>query len=166
MMFPDEIVPPPCTCGAAHGSPATIARTITTSTPAKNPFVLCYIDQPWAFFTDCPLSAQWGDDWNDAPYEHNAGAPYAEHGKDHIPHQIRRVAYDGPFNTPCSNRGNSQWSVQDINAGKVAWLATDRYHNGPAVVIPAGTEYEEFARLVQLGGGNVYEPRGGRNGCK
>jgi hypothetical protein len=48
---------------------------------------LCYISgehgyhkddsQNWtAFFTTKPLSEQWGDDWNDAPYECNAGWPY------------------------------------------------------------------------------------------
>ena len=38
--------------------------------------VLCYVYGPWAYFTSRPLSEQWGDDWNDAPYEHNAGEPY------------------------------------------------------------------------------------------
>jgi uncharacterized protein (TIGR02996 family) len=37
---------------------------------------LCYVDGGEAFFTTQPLSEQWGDDWNDAPYEHNAGDPY------------------------------------------------------------------------------------------
>ena len=37
---------------------------------------LCYIDNCWAYFTTQPLDKQWGDDWDDAPYEHNAGEPY------------------------------------------------------------------------------------------
>lgn len=40
---------------------------------------LCYVDgldTLTAFFTTRPLAEQWGDDWNDAPYEHNAGRPY------------------------------------------------------------------------------------------
>lgn len=37
---------------------------------------LCYIDGPWAYFTTQPVAEQWGDDWDDAPYEHNAGDPY------------------------------------------------------------------------------------------
>ena len=37
--------------------------------------VLCYVDAPWAYFTTRRLSEQWGDDWDDAPYEHNAGTP-------------------------------------------------------------------------------------------
>ena len=37
---------------------------------------LCYIDGPWAYFTTRPVAEQWGDYWDDAPYEHNAGEPY------------------------------------------------------------------------------------------
>ena len=38
--------------------------------------ILCYVKGPWAYFTTQPLKKQWGDDWDDAPYEHNAGEPY------------------------------------------------------------------------------------------
>ena len=48
-------------------------------------FRLDYCDYPhpdyvegythYFYFTD-NMSKQWGDDWNDAPYEHNAGEPY------------------------------------------------------------------------------------------
>jgi hypothetical protein len=38
--------------------------------------ILCYATATWAFFTTRSLKEQWGDDWNDAPYEHNAGDPY------------------------------------------------------------------------------------------
>lgn len=48
---------------------------------AADPTV-CYFDEPWLFFTSAPLAAQWGDDWNDAPYEHNAGTPYPDHWVD------------------------------------------------------------------------------------
>lgn len=37
---------------------------------------LCYVDGNRAYFTTQPLDQQWGDDWDDAPYEHNAGTPY------------------------------------------------------------------------------------------
>ena len=37
---------------------------------------LCYIDSKCAYFTSQEIDKQWGDDWNDAPYEHNAGEPY------------------------------------------------------------------------------------------
>ena len=38
---------------------------------------LCLVKLPWAWFTTCQLDRQWGDDWNDAPYDCNAGYPYA-----------------------------------------------------------------------------------------
>jgi len=37
---------------------------------------LCYVERQWAYFTTRPIAEQWGDDWDDAPYEHNAGEPY------------------------------------------------------------------------------------------
>lgn len=42
-------------------------------------FKLCYIEHNAnrAWFTSADLKDQWGDDWNDAPYAHNAGTPYA-----------------------------------------------------------------------------------------
>ena len=36
-------------------------------------FKLCYIENDNAYFTTNDLMKQWGDDWNDALYEHNAG---------------------------------------------------------------------------------------------
>ena len=37
---------------------------------------LCYVEGNIAYFTTQDLDKQWGDDWDDAPYEHNAGLPY------------------------------------------------------------------------------------------
>lgn len=80
------------------------------------------------YFTD-NFDKQWGDDWDDAPYEHNAGTPYefimgnddnSERG-----HLVRAawVDRDGLTMTPCDASGsNSRYSVESINAGAVAWL--------------------------------------------
>jgi hypothetical protein len=38
--------------------------------------VLCYVKESSAWFTTRPLGEQRGDDWEDAPYEHNASEPY------------------------------------------------------------------------------------------
>lgn len=38
-------------------------------------YYLCYVDGNKAWFTD-NWEHIWGDDWNDAPYEYNAGNPY------------------------------------------------------------------------------------------
>ncbi len=47
-----------------------------TDLPHADDPVLCYVDEPWAYFTPAALTDQWGDDWNDTPYEHNAEEPY------------------------------------------------------------------------------------------
>lgn len=137
-------------------------------------FELCYVDEHWAYFTTQPIAMQWGDDWNDAPYEHNAGRPYQwpefiwQPDSPKIPNpkprwEIRQVAFDGPFEQPCTwaDGGNSGYSVQMINRGAVPWLKTDRFLLGgktPHIQIWAGTPYPDFVRLVQSAGGTVYAP--------
>ena len=119
---------------------------------------LCYVAGPWAWFTTAPLGKQWGDDWNDAPYEHNAGDPYgwAPH-RNMEPYRLTKVAWDGPFDTPADLGGiNSRWSVAAINAGLIAWLQTSAWNPEPRVVIPAGTSLSDFKRLVCAAGGRVY----------
>lgn len=88
----------------------------------------------YAFFTPKSLDEQWGDDWNDAPYEHNAGWPYdsdiVEVNENNVATRIEE--YDilkVPFAIksynyalPCDNHLNSPWSVQDINSDAVAWI--------------------------------------------
>jgi len=130
-------------------------------------FRLCYVDGPWAWFTTAELKDQWGDDWNDAPYEHNAEQPYAwregmkcRDGSDKPPYELFRVAWNGPLETPDEWHSNSPYSVEDINAGAVAWLATARYASGPKIAIQAGTLFPDFVRLVEAAGGTVYLPAG------
>lgn len=121
--------------------------------------VLCYVDGPWAYFTTQPLENQWGDDWNDAPYEHNAGTPYAFHEHDRArgkePWEIVKVVWEGPFFTPGHDTSNSRYSVEMINAGQIAWLRTDEWVKTP-VAIPAGTPLPLFIEKVRAAGGSVY----------
>ena len=131
-------------------------------------FRLCYVDGAWAYFTTQPLDKQWGDDWNDAPYEYNAGTPYeyGEHdrkqGRD--PWELCKCAFDGYWDTPETehfnnpySHFNSPYSVEAINGGAIAWLR--QTHRGININIPAGTTLDEFIRLIELGGGRVYLPR-------
>ena len=92
-------------------------------------FKLCYVNESFMFFTD-NFEKQWGDDWNDAPYEHNAGYPYdlkedepVCDGHGHIRYIAYISDYPNYVNTP-AEKGyyNSPWSVEDINKGAVAWL--------------------------------------------
>ena len=126
---------------------------------------LCYVcpRDRFAWFTSISLESQWGDDWNDAPYEHNAGDPYNEHKEDgkYVPHHLVKVAWDGPYSTPADLAGsNSSWSVQGINRGCVAWLVPDGWGSkDDARPVPAGTLLVNFISAIEGAGGNVYLPR-------
>ncbi len=120
-------------------------------------FSLCYIDGPWAWFTSAPMAHQWGDDWDDAPYEHNAGSPYewreSMRGRGILPYELRKVAWDGPLWTPADLGGlNSQWSVEAINHGATAWLS---WSSGIPMIL-AGTPLPTFVELIVQSGGHVY----------
>jgi hypothetical protein len=118
--------------------------------------VLCYVDLPWAFFTTAPLAEQWGDDWNDAPYEHNAGRPYEWREGDSKPRwDVYRVAFDADYSVPSDGYTNSPYSVQAINGGAAAWL-WGRY--SARTPIPAGTPYPKFRQMILDSGGTVFEP--------
>lgn len=107
---------------------------------------LCFVKDGLAYFTTKELDAQWGDDWDDRPYEHNASPPY----------DCEIMAYVIGFNEPCGKYFNSPFSVQDINAGAVAWLESDGYSKEPKIFINAGTTLKEFVKKVHQGGGQVF----------
>lgn len=115
--------------------------------------VLCYIEEPWAFFTTKPLQEQWGDDWNDIPYECNSERPYEYEG-----FKVTKVAYEGDFVTPKEGHYNSPYSVEMINRGAIAWLKSAQWRkDSPLIIIPAGTTLSGFKQLIAEGGGKVYE---------
>lgn len=149
-------------------------------------FKLCYVEGCFAYFTTAALDSQWGDDWDDAPYEHNAGRPYLptmhyyangqqklsprDWNLDGTPkYQLLAVSYgshqDGAdFLTPCDLAGsNSPYSVQAINRGEAPWLTARGW-------VPAKKEFEVFGQLfagasvpdffefVKKYGGNLYFP--------
>ena len=110
---------------------------------------LCYVDGHFAYYTTQELSKQWGDDWNDIPYECNAGEPYEPHKNckedwkenGEPKWKIEIVAFQSNFDQPCSGFHNSPYSVEDINKGKVPWLKSD------TVSIPAGATKEQFIEV-------------------
>ncbi len=112
---------------------------------------LCYIEGNFAYFTS-NLEEQWGDDWNDTPYEHNAGTPYEHNGT-----KIEKLAFDCELSTPAEIAGlNSQYSVQDINEKKTPWLFGKSYVTGEMVSIYAGTTVDDFIRIIHEIKGEVY----------
>lgn len=148
--------------------------------------VLCYVESNQAYFTTQDLSKQWGDDWNDAPYELNAGLPYGPcwHNK---PSEVKKrdgrlcgdsccasdwnedgtprwhiigVSFRGKFLAPCDIffSGSSRFSVQDINAGEIPWLQLHRVGREP-IHIKVGITLQEFITIVTGAGGSVYGPK-------
>lgn len=114
-------------------------------------FALCYVERcdgldirddehetthsGWRlFFTEADLTKQWGDDWDDAPYDCNAEWPYDDtsykdkDGKwQHKKHTILvlNISIDNKHwpVTPEEYGGyNSSFSVEMINQGACAWM--------------------------------------------
>lgn len=112
-------------------------------------FKLCFVKDNFAYFTTKPLSEQWGDDWNDVPYEYNAGTPYENDRS-----EIIKVAYTGNLSTPSTVFRSSNVSVEDINSGSIAWLRSSE----ETIEIMAGATLEEFIYKVKLADGDVYMP--------
>jgi len=122
---------------------------------------LCYVSGDWAYFTTQDVTEQWGDDWNDAPYEHNAGRPYeyADYHKEKgiAPWQIFEAPFDSGLVAPGDSVLNSKYSVEDINRGDVPWLQSPLWSKSE-VRIMAGTTFKEFAIIINQVGGTVYVP--------
>lgn len=122
-------------------------------------YKLCYVDpdEPKAYFTS-DWEHQWGDDWDDRPYEHNAGTPYDEwYDTEHQPHPIalKEVYFELPWGweMPCSNVDNSRYSVEDINNHRVPWITKDNNY------IFAGISYTNFVKQIEEWGGTIYTPK-------
>ena len=124
-------------------------------------FKLCYVDSNnTAWFTTQPLTGpnkQWGDDWDDSPYEHNAGEPYYEKE-----HEFVRLGVEG-FRTPAHL--GFRCSVEQINAGMVAWLTSetsflnnDGRYTTLLTTIHAGIDLPTFISRVKEAGGEVLIP--------
>lgn len=177
-------------CSCTFGAREPGAYTSKSSVDREVEPVLCYVTSRFAWFTTAPLEKQWGDDWNDRPYEHNAGDPYPEHyvpmdevddpdptevvdtwdedGKTktrrvRIRHRLLKFAWEGPLFTPAARSGqmNSPYSVEDINEQAHAWLAQMESDIGATkVAIYPGATVREFITGVKRAGGEVYIPLG------
>lgn len=122
--------------------------------------VLCFVRGSEAYFTTQKLEDQWGDDWNDRPYEYNAGYPYDDY--ENPPRwKILNVFFEaGSLEEPHHGYCNSPFSVEDINHGAAPWLRTGKWTrtDQQRVIIPAGTTLRDFVPLIEMAGGQVYFP--------
>lgn len=109
----------------------------------------------WAYFTPIDLDRQWGDDWDDAPYEYNAETPYDDYYDDdnvRTETEIVKVPFYVPYDSGWDIRfprdwggDNSPFTVQDINAGAVSWLFDSR----TKTAINAGCSPAEFIEKIK-----------------
>lgn len=123
-------------------------------------YKLCYVDGDDIYFTTQALSEQWGDDWNDAPYEHNAGRPYepseSDIEKGNVWH-ILKLKIDTGLDAPCDGYSNSPYSVQAINQKVVPWLKW-KWGENP-IEIYAGIRLEKFIEIIKAEKlGTIYFP--------
>lgn len=124
-----------------------------------------------AYFTPASLDEQWGDDWDDAPYEHNAGIPYDETwvNKERKEIEILQVpfvvkSYNFSLPNDFAYSGNSPFAVDDINHGAVAWIydAGCRKTQSRYVAIHGGDDLKTFAdkiESIRINNEDLWEPR-------
>lgn len=115
---------------------------------------LCYVSGNIAYFTTQNLQDQWGDDWEDSPYEHNAGIPYYPRNGEQ--YQIITVCFTGSFDQPC-DVSKIYLSVEQINQGVVPWLCTDKWARESKSIF-AGTILKDFISIIWQVDGDVYLP--------
>lgn len=124
-------------------------------------FELCYIDGNKAYFTS-NWEKQSGDDWNDRPYECNAGDPYkydysapeqgVENGVGLYPEiELKELYFELPYwvKQPCDG---GSFSVDEINRGDIAWLRGDDFN------VHARTSYEDFIKIIKEHKGKIFLP--------
>lgn len=114
---------------------------------------LCYIRENKAWFTTQELHEQWGDDWDDVPYEHNAEEPNQVDG-----HKLTTIMFEGEFELPHYGYTNSLYSVEMINAKHMAWLRTKSWLPKMESLF-AGASEDEFIAFVEKHDGGIYLPK-------
>ena len=115
-------------------------------------YKLCYIDGQKAYFTS-NWEKQWGDDWNDRPYECNAGEPYGEYIENNKCVDIPQAAlyFETGYWTERKPCDIGRFSVEEINKGAVAWVATGEF------CIQAGTTMKDFINIILTNGGSIWK---------
>jgi len=121
---------------------------------------LCFVKYGWAYFTSIPVTDQWGDDWENSPYEYNAGFPSAPRKGKHKDHKIVKVSFESDHIDPSFSEDDRSWSAEMINRGDVPWLRSPPWSETKLQDVPAGTTLTDFIKIVKDSGGEVYLPAG------
>ena len=101
-------------------------------------YKLCYIENNLMYFTD-NIEQVHGDDWNDAPYEHNATPPFNEYVREII-------AYEPTWEiTQACDRAS--YCILDVNRGAVPWL----FHRSAGGLM-GGTSYPDTITWLRKAG--------------
>ena len=95
----------------------------------------------------------WGDDWDDAPYEHNAGKVYSEYVK-----ATADVAFPLKCDVceACEGYGNSPFSKEDMKNRKVPCI-TVKYKSRLSAEIHFEDDFESVLKSVTDCGGTLLE---------
>ena len=109
------------------------------------------------WFTVADMGDQWGDDWDDSPYEVESGEPYDsyidENGTRNC-YNIYTLTVELPINRdrlkmPC-DYANRSLSVGEINSGRAAWLYfVGTAHRCDGIAVPAGIKVSEALELLK-----------------
>lgn len=80
-----------------------------------------------------------GDDWDDAPYEHNGSEPYDR--TDKKPLKTKTIIVEGYLlKAPNYNHLNSPYSIDDINhSNRIPWLEIETFNNDSLKLYPGVT---------------------------
>lgn len=123
-------------------------------------YKLCYIKNNKAYFTS-NWKEQWGDDWDNRPYEHNAEEPYYHYWKNNVeyPIKMKELYFELPclYSEPCEGHVNSPYSVEDINNHRCPWLTIQT--SNKTHYIFAGTSYTKFIKQIEELDGRIYLPK-------
>lgn len=117
---------------------------------------LCFVKYGWAYFSSIPAAEQSGDDWDNTPYEHNAGEPNVlKKGKKDV--KIMKVSFEAPEHSEPSC-GDVSLSAAEINKGKSPWLKVAEWAVSSKQDIFSDTTLDDFIKIIKSSGGEVYLP--------
>ena len=111
----------------------------------------CYGNVIRLYFGVDECEDYWGDDWDDAPYEHNAGRVYQEYIKGYVEYAFP-LKYD--VCEACYRYFNSPFSKEDMKNRKVACLTIS---TEPEIKIYFGDNIDKISKQIEeLGGFKIY----------